>query len=218
MTELVLPCTTVLFDSDGVLVDSEASVVAAWASWARAYGLDPEQVLALVHGQRAVDTVGQLVGTGPDARAALERINALELQSAQTVRALPGARELTGSIDAARWAVVTSGTRALARQRLAAAQLWPVATLVAAEDIPAGKPAPDGYLLAARRLGSDTASAVVVEDAPNGVEAARRAGVAHVVGVGERAAGTDADVVITDLRGLSWTVGGLRVRSTHVIR
>ena len=217
-SDVFLPGTAVLFDCDGVLVDSDADVDAAWSEWAAGYGLAPERVLAVVHGRRTADTVAEFFAPGPDAAAALQRINALELSGVRAAVAVPGAAELVRSIGSDQWAVVTSGRRELAQARLVAAGLWPVPTLFAAEDVPAGKPAPDGYVRAAREIGAAIGSVVVLEDADAGVRAARRAGAGHVVGVGPRALDTDADVVVADLQALSWVGTGLRVDPSRVIR
>ncbi|NAZ82473.1 HAD-IA family hydrolase [Kineococcus sp. R8] len=199
MSDRVLRAEAVLFDCDGVLVDSDASVTAAWSRWSRDEGLDPVAVVAQVHGRRAADTVAALVAARGRA-AALERIDRYELEAAAEVTAVPGAAELTAALPAGRWAVVTSGTRALATARLAAAGLPAPAVVVTADDVRVGKPDPEGYRLAARLLGVEPGRCVVVEDAASGVAAARAAGVAAVVGVGKRALATDADVVVRDLR------------------
>jgi sugar-phosphatase len=210
--DTTLPADAVLFDCDGVLVDSDASVVAAWSRWALAQGLDPDEVVPQVHGRRAADTVAALV-PGPGRAAALEQIDRFELDAAGEVTAVPGAAELTAALPAGRWAVVTSGTRSLATARLAAAGLAAPAVVVTADDVAVGKPAPDGYRLGAARLGVDVTRCVVLEDAASGVAAARAAGVAAVVGVGERALATDADVVVRDLREVAAAGGAdLRVR------
>lgn len=86
------------------------------------------------------------------------------------------AAELLASLPRDRWAAVTSGGRELMSARLAAAGLPVPDVLVTAEDVDVGKPDPAGYLLAARRLGADPAECIVVEDAPAGLEAGRRAG------------------------------------------
>ena len=74
-----------------------------------------------------------------------------------------------------------------------------------------GKPDPEGYCTAAERLGIVTKEAVVIEDAPVGIRAARAAGAGAVIGVGERAEGAGADLVVPDLRSLRWTGDGLEV-------
>ncbi len=111
---------------------------------------------------------------------------------------------------------MTSGTRPLARARLQAAGLPLPDVMVTADDVSAGKPAPEGYLAAAAALGVPPADCVVLEDAVAGVLAARAAGVGAVIGVGERALATDADVVVTDLRALTVVDGGLRVAGSRL--
>ena len=211
-----LSCRAILFDCDGVLVESDASVVRAWSRWAVSYGLDPDQVTPLVHGRRAADTVRSLL---PPALhdAALARINAYEIEDAAMVRAVPGARELVTSVPDDAWAIVTSGTRALATARLRAAGIPVPAALVTADDVAAGKPAPDGYVRAAALLGRQVSESVVLEDAAAGVRAARAALVGAVIGVGPRAHETDADVVVRDLRAVSWHGGALHVDPAGVL-
>ncbi|MEU6223142.1 HAD-IA family hydrolase [Streptomyces sp. NPDC047042] len=205
---LALPARGLLFDSDGVLVDSDASVLASWSRWARAYRLDPDEVAATVHGRRSADTVRLLIP--PDLRAeALTAIDAFELEDAAQVTAIPGAAELLTSLPHGSWTVVTSATRALAVARLEAAGLPVPSVLVTADDVTDGKPHPEGYLAGAAVLGIPIGHTVVLEDSTSGVEAARRAGTGAVVGVSERALPTDADVVVPDLRSLRWSGGGL---------
>lgn len=212
MTTSTIACSAVLFDCDGVLVDSDASVEQAWSSWAVRHGLDPVTVGAMVHGRRAADTVALLVDEA-DRAESVALINRLEIDGAVTVTAIPGALDLTRSIPATRWAVVTSGNRPLATARIGAAGLARPAVLVTADDVRHGKPDPEGFLAAAAALGHDPAVTVVLEDSPAGVRAARAAGVGAVIGVGERALTTDADVVVADLTSLTWTDQGLRAEN-----
>ncbi|MGC8627430.1 MAG: HAD-IA family hydrolase [Acidimicrobiales bacterium] len=207
---MLLSCRAVLFDCDGVLVDSAASVRAAWARWAQKLGLDAEEVYRLVHGRRSEDTVALLV---PEARRAEEvaRIDRLEIEDAPSVRAVKGARDLVASIPEDRWAVVTSGRRELALARLAAAGLPAPRVMVSAEDVVMGKPDPEGYKAAALRMGLATSATVVVEDSVAGAKAARAAGAKAVVGVGDEVGEAGADVVVKDLSWLRWTGTGLEV-------
>ncbi len=163
----VLPCRGLLFDCDGVLVDSVASVTAAWSRWAVDLGLEPAHVDSLVHGRRSADTVALLVGEDQQADQ-LALIDRYEIEDAVSVRAIPGAAALLGSLPADRWAVVTSGRADLARARLQAAGLPCPDALVTADDVAAGKPDPEGYRKAAERLGIEAKDAVVVEDMPVG--------------------------------------------------
>jgi mannitol-1-/sugar-/sorbitol-6-phosphatase len=206
----VLPCAAILFDSDGVLVDSDDSVLRAWEAWADGRGLDRAMVLALVHGRPSAATVAQLVDEAERADA-LADIDARELADAAAVGALPGAGDLVRSMPADRWAVVTSATRPLGVARFASAGLPLPVCMVTADDVTHGKPHPEGYLAAAAALGRPAGETLVMEDSPAGIRAARAARVGWVVGVGERALETAADVVVRDLRDVAWTDAGLHV-------
>src|SRR3954469_16258556 len=109
----VFRCSGILFDCDGVLVESDASSVAGWTRWAEAHGLEPDEVLAVMHGRRSADTVAAFVPPEEQAAAA-DEIDRYEIEDAARVTAIPGAAELLESLGDTPWAVVTSGTRALA--------------------------------------------------------------------------------------------------------
>jgi sugar-phosphatase len=162
--------------------------------------LDPELVVALVHGRRSADTVALLVAQAERAEA-LARIDRFEVEDAATVTACPGARELLTTLPGRAWAVVTSAVHPLAEARLAAAALPRPSVLVTADDVADGKPAPEGYQRAATLLGLPAADCLVLEDSGAGIAAGRAAG-ARVLGVSSRALGTDADLVVADLRGV----------------
>jgi len=188
----------VLLDMDGTLVDSDAAVERAWRTWAREYHVDRGPAVPLIaHGMPALGNVRRLRPdlSGDEAAAAARRQLALQYDDVSDVTAAPGARELLGELDrlGLPWAVVTSADPTLARVRLAAARIRP-ALLVTSEDVRAGKPDPEGYLLAARKLGADPGRCLVVEDAEAGVRAGRAAGatVAALKGV-------PADIQIADL-------------------
>lgn len=214
---VLLPAAALLIDCDGVLVDSDDAVLAAWTAWLSRYGLDPALADTVVHGRRAADTVRALLDPARHADG-IAAIDALELDRAGEVRAVPGSVALTRSLPADRWAVVTSGNDRLARARLAAAghDVPPVAVM--AGDVAAGKPAPDGYLQAADRLGVSAGVCVVLEDSASGVAAGRAAGVSAVLGIGERALETDADLVVADLTAVRWTGDGLEVGPDGLLR
>jgi len=171
----MIAAAALLFDCDGVLVDSRASVERAWRRWAAERGLDGEAVVAIAHGRRTEDTLRELGLTG-DLADEVERLEAAEVADASAVSAYPEAAALLPTLPLQAWAVVTSGTRALATSRLAAAGLPLPAVLVTADDVAGGKPDPEGYLEAARRLGRPAAECLVLEDAPAGVAAALAAG------------------------------------------
>lgn len=196
-----IPCTAVLFDLDGVLVDSMPLIERILRAWADLRGLDADQAVALSHGRRDIDLV-RTIAPHLEAEAEARRIAEWEEQDFAGLRPVPGAPDLLAALPVGGWAVVTSGTRAVAHGRLAAAGLPRPRHLVAADDIQYGKPAPDGYLRAAKLVGVDPRGCVVVEDAEAGVAAAGAAGMRCVAlgdGVATKAVGELAARVM-DLR------------------
>ena len=179
----------VLIDLDGTLVDSTGSIERAWARWCAERGADLTRVLQIMPGRTAESVFAEILpGLGPAEMAAdADRLLGWQVEDTDGVVALPGAAELVAALAPAAWAVVTSGNRPLARARLAVTGLPLPDVLVTTDDVRAGKPDPQGYLLAAARLGADPADCVVVEDAPVGVAAGRAAGMA-VLAVGPPAA------------------------------
>jgi sugar-phosphatase len=200
----------VLFDNDGVLVDSRDAGELSWATWARGRGLDPATVLPGVHGRRTRETVALYVPAGQVDEAVAE-IDRLEISSAVGTPAVPGAIRLITQIPERAKALVTSGSRALATARLTAAGVPVPQTVVAAENVTAGKPDPEPYLSAARLLGLAPSDCLIVEDSPTGLQAARAAGAAAIVGVGQTAIGQGCDAVVPDCTSLTWTGGSLLV-------
>jgi len=200
-----------LLDCDGVLVDSHNAAAVAWNQWARRWAPGFDFHRDIEHGRRIRDVVAELISTPSDVAAATAELIQLEVDNAADVVPIPGARELLASIPAGRWAVVTSGGRAIATARMASAGLAPAQVLVTGEDVDRGKPFPDPYLLAAERLGLPPERCAVFEDAPAGIAAARAAGVETIVGVGAAAAAEDVTVTIADLRGVRFDGQCLRV-------
>ena len=170
-----------LFDMDGTLINSIAAAERVWAAWAERYGLDVATFLPTIHGVRGVETIARLGLPGVDPVAEAQAILAGELADLEGVVAIEGAAAFLAGLPEDRWAIVTSAPRVLALRRLAAAGLPAPAVLVAAEDVTRGKPAPDGFLLAAARLGQRIEDCLVFEDAPAGIQAAEAAGAAVVV-------------------------------------
>jgi len=190
----------VLLDMDGTLVDSDAAVERAWRAWAAEYRVDLGSAPPIAPGMPAVGNVRRLRPdlSGDAAAVAAQRQLTLQYDDVSDVTATPGARELLGDLDqlSLSWAVVTSADPILAGVRLAAAGIRP-AVLVTSQDVRAGKPDPEGYLQAARRLAADPGRCLVVEDAEAGVMAGRAAGatVAALKAV-------PADIQIADLHQL----------------
>ena len=174
-------CSAILFDLDGVLVDSAAYVERQWRQWAAARGLQPEPFLRVCHGRRALETI-RIAAPDLDAEAEVRAFAPVDGPDAETIGPLPGASRLLAELPSGSWAVVTSGTRPVAANRLRRAGLPVPGVLVCAEDVARGKPSPDGYLLAARCVGVVPSDCLIVEDAPAGIQAARAAGIV-VVGV-----------------------------------
>lgn len=194
----------VLSDLDGVLVDSAAVIERTWRGFAERHGLDPDEVVAAGHGRRSIDLI-RLVAPHLDAEVEAANVEREEIAHTSGLRALPGAHELVDAVPAERFAIVTSGTRALALARLRAAGLPVPAVLVTAEEVDDGKPHPAGYLRAAELLGVDPAHSIVLEDAPAGVEAGRAAGmtVIAVLTTNDASALTRAHTRVRDLRALA---------------
>ena len=216
MEDVVLPARGLLFDNDGVLVDSDFSVVRSWSRWAVDHDLDPAEVMAAVPGRRAADTVALFVAPG-EVEASTEKITRYELEDVDGTTPIPGVLDLVPQLAGVPWAVVTSGVRELATARLQAAGITPPAVVLTAEDVTAGKPDPQGYLAAAARLGLAPADVLVLEDSVSGIAAGQSAG-CRVVGIGEDAVRTTADVVVRDLTGACWTGAGLVLPATAVLR
>ncbi|MFI1759136.1 HAD family hydrolase [Streptomyces sp. NPDC020571] len=200
-----LHAQALLFDNDGTLVSSLASVRRCWTRWAVEYGITAERFGRVeLHGRPAAEIAGDLLPADVVAEA-VARIEQLEVEDVPDggVHLLPGTREFLDALPADRWAVVTSATRRLAEARLDAVGILPK-TLVAADDITRGKPDPEPYLLGARALGVDPAACVVFEDAPAGLRAGRAAGMRTVaLATTHRTDELDADLVVTDLSALS---------------
>ena len=167
-------CRAVLFDLDGVLVDSSSYIEQQWRSWALTKGLDPAPFVKVCHGRRAVETI-RLAAPQLDAEAEVAAFVPDDSQDIPLV-AVKGAAQLLESLPPGSWAVATSGPRAGAVERLRRAGLPVPRVLISAEDVLQGKPSPDVYLLAASALGVAPADCVVIEDAPPGIEAGHAAG------------------------------------------
>lgn len=168
-------CSAILFDLDGVLVDSTRSVARQWRLWARANGIDPEKVVAIAHGRRTIEVV-RLLAPHLEAEAEVRKLERREADDTEGVTVMPGAGELVRSIPESRWGVVTSGTRYLATSRLRLGHLPVPRVLVSADEVVNGKPDPEPFLKGAELLGLKPADCLVIEDAPAGIHAAQAGG------------------------------------------
>lgn len=168
-------CSAILFDLDGVLVDSTRSVARQWRLWASENNIDPEKVMEIAHGRRTIEVV-RILAPHLDAKAEEKKIEKREAHDNNGVAVMPGAAELLKSIPEGRWCVVTSGTRYLATSRLRLFELPIPGVLVAADDVQKGKPDPEPYLKGAELLKVKPAECLVIEDAPAGIRSAHAGG------------------------------------------
>ncbi|MEW5917289.1 MAG: HAD-IA family hydrolase [Gemmatimonadota bacterium] len=215
MAYLTIACDAVLFDLDGVLVDSRAVVERTWERWAARHGRDVRSIVATAHGRRSSDTIRQIA---PDLDVATEVrwLDEAELHDVEGLRALPGAAAALHGLPDTRRAVVTSGGRELATMRLRNVGLDVPAVFITSEEVSIGKPDPAGYLLAARRLGCEPRRCVVVEDTNPGITAGRAAGcrVVAVTTTFGPASLHGADVVVRSLSHVVVSLDEQRVRLT----
>ncbi|MER7968345.1 MULTISPECIES: HAD family hydrolase [unclassified Streptomyces] len=212
---MTLRAQALLFDNDGTLVSSLASVDRCWTRWAGEYGVGAEDFARVgLHGRPAAEIAADLLPADlvPAAVARIEELEVADVPGGG-VELLPGTLEFLGALPADRWAVVTSATRRLAEARLGAVGILPK-TMVTADEVTRGKPDPEPYLLAARALGVEPADCVVFEDAPAGLLAGRAAGMTTVaLATTHTAAELDADLVVGDLSALAALVtdGGVEI-------
>jgi mannitol-1-/sugar-/sorbitol-6-phosphatase len=193
-------CAAILFDLDGVLVDSTRSVERQWRAWARDHEIDAEKVMAIAHGVRAVEVI-RAVAPHLDAEVEVGRLESREAADRDGVVVMPGALDLVHAIPAGRWCVVTSGRRNLATARLRLAGIPLPAVMIAADEVTNGKPHPEPYLKGAEALGVPPAECLVMEDAPAGIRAAHAGGmrVIALTSTYSASALAEADVVIQKL-------------------
>src|SRR6202166_272253 len=168
-------CAAILFDLDGVLVDSTRSVERQWRAWTREQEVDPEKVMAVAHGVRSREVI-RAVAPHLDAEAEARRLESREAHDRDGVVVMPGAVELVRTIPEGRWCVVTSGTRHLATTRLKLAGIPIPKVMITADDVVNGKPHPEPYLKGAERLGVKPEECLVIEDAPAGIQSAHAGG------------------------------------------
>ncbi len=173
MTEI--HCAALLFDLDGVLINSTPAVARVWRRWAIEHGFNPEEVVTRAHGRPSLTTVREYLPNA-DHEAENREVERREIEDLEGVVPLPGALNLLASLPADRWTIVTSCTRPLAEVRIRAAGLPLPAKLITSNDITHGKPHPEPYLKGASILGFPVAECMVVEDVPAGVRSGKAAG------------------------------------------
>jgi len=200
-------CKAVLFDMDGILISSLASVERSWTKWALLRGVDPETAIRAAHGCRAIETVAQL-RPDLDSEAELKLIEEIELADGEGLGALPGVHELLNGLPENRWTVVTSATERLACLRLAASGVPVPQRIIHAGSVTEGKPNPAPFLAGAALLGFAPEECVVFEDSASGVTAGRAAGCTVVATPFSHSIALlrDAHYLVEDLTGVTVTV------------
>jgi sugar-phosphatase len=168
-------CAALLFDMDGVLINSTPAVARVWRRWALEHGFNPEEVVGRAHGRPSLTTVREYLPHA-DHEAENREVERREIEDLEGVVPLPGALDLLASLPADRWTIVTSCTRPLAEVRIKAAGLPLPKKLITSNDITNGKPHPDPYLKGASVLGFPAAECIVLEDVPAGVRSGKAAG------------------------------------------
>jgi mannitol-1-/sugar-/sorbitol-6-phosphatase len=168
-------CGALLFDMDGVLLDSTPAVARVWTAWAEKRGLEPANVVRRAHGRPSITTIRKLLPSA-DHHAEDQVIEKAEIDDVEGIVALPGAAQLLRALPADRFAVVTSATHPLAVVSIRAVGFPVPKHLITASDIQRGKPDPEPYLLGAEILGTSPADCLVIEDAPAGIQAGKAAG------------------------------------------
>ncbi len=205
---MLFDCKAVLLDLDGTLVDSAPRILRVWQGWSARNGIDFDRILVVIHGRRSLDTI-RLVAPWLPAEREVAALDAEEVSDMQDVRIYAGAADLLARLQGNPHAIVTSGSRLAAEARLRHVGLPIPSVLVTGDEIAAGKPAPDGYLLAARKLRIEPSECIVIEDSPVGVEAGRAAGM-RVIGVASTHSATDlkaADAIVPLLGDIEVSAG-----------
>jgi len=178
---VVIETKGLLFDNDGVIVSSIASVNRCWRKWAAHYGVPNADEFVIEHGTRAIDVMTKLV-PGIDVAEGMKLIEDMELADVADLEVLPGVRALLESLPMDRWAIVSSATWRLLVGRLEVAKLPVPERIISGDRVVNGKPHPEPYLRGAELIHEAPKDCVVIEDAPSGVRAGVEAG-CRVLGV-----------------------------------
>jgi sugar-phosphatase len=195
-------CRGVLFDLDGVLVDSTPAVARVWRGWALEHNFNPEEVTHAAHGRPSISTIREYLPTLDETaiQAQNAEVERREIEDVDGVVPLPGSLELMRALPQDRWTIVTSCTRRLALVRIRAAGLPEPEKIITSTDITRGKPDPEPYIKGAAILGLPPAECIVVEDAAAGVRAGKAASCREIA-----LRTTDEDAALT-AAGADWIV------------
>jgi sugar-phosphatase len=194
----------VLFDMDGVLIDSTQSDERCWIRWAVHHKLSETFDVRRTHGRRATDTVQEYFPklTVEEVRGHLAQLDSyVEEEEGFGITAYPGVVALLASIPRDRWTVVTSASEKMMRSRLSVAGIVPPRYAVAGDTLSAGKPHPEGYLRGAAILTRSPQECLVVEDSPTGIQAGKAAGCRVLAVVSSH--------TLDELHGADWVIASI---------
>lgn len=197
----------VLFDMDGVLIDSKTVIEQGWREAAQMYGrqITEDEIIKHIHGQPGPHTIKALFHDLPISDQKNIQAHIIHVENTVDCDPIPGVAELIASLNAAgiTIGIVTSGWRYKIDRVIALLHAETcISVIVERDDVTRGKPFPDPYLLAAERLGIPPGKTVVFEDSKSGVTSAVAAG-AYCVGIGEEdLMACGAKLIIPDFRGV----------------
>lgn len=217
------PVSAVIFDLDGVIVDSEIWWHEERVAWAREHGRawahEDSRAVMGANSQGWARIMRERLGLAPEMESGIEE----DIVARVVRRYAAGAPEIPGAVEtvrriAASWpvAIASSAHHAVIDAALRATGLdADIPVVVSSDDVSMGKPAPDVYLAAARELGVPPSACLVVEDSINGIRAARAAGMIVVLvpnkSVPPAPGATElADLVLDHLAGLDPALVGRR--------
>src|SRR5229473_2960790 len=211
MELMKIRCRGVLFDLDGVLVDSTPAVARVWAKWAAKHGFVADEVVRQAHGRPSIATIRELLPYA-DHDAENREVERGEIEDVAGVIPLPGALELLQAVPADRWVIATSCTRTLAEVRIRAAGLPLPKNMITSTDVERGKPDPEPYVKAAKLLGLAPGDCIVIEDAPAGIRSGKAAG-ARVFAL--RTTAPDTELIESGADWIANDLASLRLASTN---
>ena len=212
----------IIFDLDGVIVDTRVVVEKVWFEWAVKNEKNWENVKNNIHGKRTVEIIRQFAPELNE-ESIVKIIEDKQAEDIDNICVGEGALECLKIIKDCKWAVVTSNTRTAALDKIGNVQFTVPDVLITGDDVKNGKPSPEGYLMAASRLGVEPENCLVVEDSPAGVKAGKNADM-FVVGVKTTHMGSflrNADIIVTSLNDLRITcsdgLDGKKINMTKVL-
>jgi sugar-phosphatase len=216
---ITLPCKAILFDMDGTLLDSNEASEMIWQRWAKNHQVPIEKIREVHHGRRPEETVA-LVAPHLNPIQASKIVYDEQEHLREGINPIAGATDFYRSLKPGMFAIVTAATQPILNLRLSLVGLTPPEVCVTATSVQKGKPDPEGYLLAAKRLGVDPKDCIVFEDAPAGLIAAHRAGMRSIAVTTnyteaalrkELGNGITPDAFIADYTKIKFTAGSLQV-------